>query len=74
VQHCCVFPCVVCHWHRYVILMTCAPHLSFLVVIFSLIMVWVACMRVSCVEDVGLHDSDVSECLLCLLWVVHVVE
>ena len=53
-RHCCVVPCVVCHWHRYVFLMACAPHLSFLVVVFSLIMVWIACPRVGCGGCLGL--------------------
>ena len=68
VRHCCIFPCVVCHWRRHVLLMTCAPHLSFLVVVFSLIMVWIACMRVGCVEDVGLRVMLVSVCCVCWGW------
>ena len=49
VRHCCVIPCVDCHWHRYVLLIACAPHLSFLVMVFTLIMVWIALPRVCCV-------------------------
>lgn len=43
VRHCCVALFGVCHWHRYVFLMACAPHLSFLVVVFSFI---ILCMAV----------------------------
>ena len=53
-RHCSVFPCGVCHWHKYVFLMVCAPHLSFLVVVFSLITVWIVCPRVGCVEGIRL--------------------
>ena len=62
VRHCCVVSFGVCHWHRYVILMACAPHLSFLVVVFSLIMVLIARPRVGCVEEVGLCVILVEVC------------
>lgn len=41
-------PFVVCHWHRYAFLMACAPHLSFLVMVFSLMMDWIVCPRMGC--------------------------
>ena len=64
-RHCCIVPCVVCHWHRYVLLMTCAPHLSSLVLlVFFLIMVWIVRPRVGCVEGVGLCVMLVSVAVL----------
>ena len=42
VRHCCVVLFVVCHWHKYVLLMACALHLSFLVVVFSFIILCMA--------------------------------
>ena len=33
--------------------MVCAPHLSFLVLVFSLIMVWIVCPSVGCVRGGG---------------------
>ena len=52
-RHWCVFSCVVCHWHRFFFLMVCAPHLSFLVTDFSLIIVWIARPRVGCGGELG---------------------
>ena len=49
VRHCCVVPCVDCYWHKYVLLIACAPHLSFLVMVLTLVMVWIALPRVDCV-------------------------
>ena len=37
--------------------MACAPHLSFLVLVFSLIMVWIVCPSVGCERGGG-------ECLM----------
>ena len=37
-RHCDVNPCGICHWHRYCFVIACAPHLSFLMEIFSLVM------------------------------------
>ena len=48
-RHCCVVPCVDCHWHRYVLLIACTPHLSFMVMVFTLVMMWIALPRVDCV-------------------------
>jgi hypothetical protein len=42
VRHWCVVLVVVCHWHKYVFLMACAPHLSFLVIVFSFIILCMA--------------------------------
>ena len=53
VRHYCVVLFVVCHWHKYVFLMACAPHLSFLVVVFSFI---ILCMAVPSIRfGVGLR-------------------
>ena len=49
-RHCCVVPCIVCNWHRYVFLMACAPHLSYLAMVFSLGMVWIVQPKVGCGE------------------------
>ena len=38
-RHCCIVPCGTCHWHKYILVIACAPHLSFLVVV-CFIMVW----------------------------------
>ena len=57
VRHWCVFPSVDCHWHRYVFLMACAPYLSFLMAIFSLVMVWIVCPRIGC-------DGGLGACML----------
>ena len=40
-RHCCIVPSGTCYWHRYFFLIDYAPHLSFLVVICSLTMVWI---------------------------------
>ena len=53
-RHCCVISFGVCHWHRYCLFMASVPHLSFLVVVFSLVMVQIARPKVGCVEGVGL--------------------
>ena len=45
-RHCRIGPCECCHWHRYCFVMACAPHLSFLMEVFSLVMVWIARPRV----------------------------
>ena len=47
-RHCWAFPCGSCHWHRYIRFMACAPHLSFLMLVFSLIIVWIGCPSVDC--------------------------
>ena len=33
--------CVICHWLRYFLLMACAPHLSFMLMVLALIMTWI---------------------------------
>ena len=66
--HCCAAPCVIYHWHRHVLLIAFAPHLFFLVVVFSLIMVWIACPRVGCVMGVRLCMVLVSVCCVGLGW------
>ena len=40
-RHCCMVPSGTCHWQKYLFLIACASHLSFLVVVFSFIMVWI---------------------------------
>jgi hypothetical protein len=42
VRHCFVVLFVVCHWHKYVFLMACAPYLSFVVVVFPFIILCMA--------------------------------
>ena len=68
--HCCVVSFGVRHWHRYFLFMVCAPHLSFLVVVFSLIIVWIARPRVGCVEGVGLCMILIEVCCGGGVWVV----
>ena len=69
-RHCCVVPCGSCHWHRYIRFMACAPHLSFLVVVFSFIIVWIVCPSVGCEVMVGVLEA--CACLEggCVVWVV----
>ena len=55
VRHCCVIVPVICHWHKYVFFMACAPHLSFLVVVFPLVMAYIVCPNVGLG---GVHESD----------------
>lgn len=52
-RHCCVVPFVVFHWHKYAFFRACAPHLSFLVMVFPLIMEWIVCPRMSCGRVLG---------------------
>ena len=47
-RHCCVVPLGFCHWHRCVFLMACTPHISFIVVDFSLIIVCIVCPSMGC--------------------------
>lgn len=69
VRHCCVGPLKVFHWHRYVILMVNAPHLSFMVLTFSLIMECIVCPGMGCGEGFG-FGSGVCGYLLWPWWVV----
>ena len=61
VRQCCIVSVILRHWHRYSLFMACAPHLSFLVVILSLIMVWISHPRA------GRVDGFV--CWVVLVWV-----
>ena len=47
-RHCWVVPSGSCHWDRYILWVVCASHLSFLVLVFSSIMVWIVCPNASC--------------------------
>ena len=62
VRHCCVVLFVVCHWHRYVFLMACAPHLSFLVVIFSFMILCMAFL------SIGFGMGLVTYVGCCIIW------
>jgi hypothetical protein len=64
-RHCSVNPCGFCHWHRYCFVMACAPHLSFLVEVLSLIMACIARPRVC-----WGRGGDKGGCYVCgcLLW------
>ena len=42
VRHCCAVLFVIFHWHKNVFLMACAPHLSFLMVVFASIILCIA--------------------------------
>ena len=41
-RHCCVVVCISCHWHKYDLVLACAPHLSFLRVVLSFIILCIA--------------------------------
>jgi hypothetical protein len=42
-RHCCMVLFIFCQRHKYDLLIACAPHLSFLVVVFSFIILCMAC-------------------------------
>lgn len=73
--HCCVVVARDFHWHRYALFMACAPHLSFLVMFFSLMMDWIARPRVGCVEGIwwsGVFGFVFGGCRGWVIWGVGV--
>ena len=59
-RHCWEIPCGSCHWHRYIRFMACAPHLSFRVLVLSLIIFWMGCPSVDCEMMGGVLEVCVS--------------
>lgn len=47
-RHCCVIPCVICQWVKYVLLMACATHLFFPTMVLALIVAWIFSPKMGC--------------------------
>ena len=58
-RHCCVVPGVVCHWHRYVILMA---SFFFWVMVFPLLLEWIVLPKVGFGEVFGLCTMFLGVC------------
>jgi hypothetical protein len=64
VRHCWIVSFRMSHWHIYYVFMAFAPHLSFPMVVLSLVMVWIAHPRV------GWFMCIIGMCVLWWLWMV----